>query len=100
MLVAEGLCDNDTVLIEVNNSNAGLSAIAPYQWKMTGPNSIEIEEEKILASEAFDVLGRKCPVETESNGASSLISFSSNASFIKIETTNGTTIIRVPFFLN
>ena len=100
MLVAEGLCDTDTVLIAVNNVNAGLTATAPFQWKMTGPNTIEIGEEKIIAAEAFDVLGRKCPLEIENKGSTSLISFSSNASFIKIETTNGTTIIRVPFFLN
>ena len=100
MLVAEGLCDTDTVLIAVNNANAGLTATAPFQWKMTGPNTIEIGEEKIIAAEAFDVLGRKCPLEIENKGSTSLISFSSNASFIKIETTNGTTIIRVPFFLN
>ncbi len=100
MLVAEGLCDTDTVLIAVNNANAGLTATAPFQWEMTGPNTIEIGEEKIIAAEAFDVLGRKCPLEIENKGSTSLISFSSNASFIKIETTNGTTIIRVPFFLN
>ncbi len=100
MLVAEGLCDTDTVLIAVNNANAGLTATAPFQWEMTGPNTIEIGEEKIKAAEAFDVLGRKCPLEIENKGSTSLISFSSNASFIKIETTNGTTIIRVPFFLN
>ena len=100
MLVAEGLCDTDTVLIAVNNANAGLTATAPFQWKMTGPNTIEIGEEKIIAAEAFDVLGRKCPLEIENKGSTSLISFSSNASFIKIETANGTTIIRVPFFLN
>ena len=100
MLVAEGLCDTDTVLIAVNNANAGLTATAPFQWKMTGPNTIEIGEEKIIAAEAFDVLGRKCPLEIENKGSTSLISFSSNASFIKIETTNGTTIIRVPFFIN
>jgi hypothetical protein len=100
MLIAEGLCDTDTVLINVNSSNAGLSGIAPFQWKMTGPYSIEIEGNKIIAAEAYDVLGRKCPLAVENNGIFSLLSFSNNTSFIKMETTNGTTIIRVPFLLN
>ena len=100
MLIAEGLCDTDTVLINVNSSNAGLSGIAPFQWKMTGPFSIEIEGNKIIAAEAYDVLGRKCPLAVENNGVFSLLSFSNNTSFIKMETTNGTTIIRVPFLLN
>lgn len=100
MLVAEGACDTDTVLLNVNSSNAALTATAALQWKMTGPNSIEIGGEKIVAAEAFDVLGRKCPIEIENNGVKSLLSFSNNASFIKMETTNGTTVIRVPFFLN
>ncbi len=100
LLVAEGLCDTDSVLIEVTNANAGVSATAPFHWKMTGPNSIEIRGEKNLAVEAFDVLGRKCPIEIENNGVNSLLSFSNNAAFIKIETTNGSTIIRVPIFLH
>jgi hypothetical protein len=100
MLVAEGECDTDTVLLNVNSSNAVLTATAAFQWKMTGPNSIEIEGGKVVAAEAFDVLGRKCPLEIENNGANSLLSFSYNASFIKMESTNGTIIIRVPFYLN
>ena len=100
LLVAEGLCDTDSVLIEVTNANAGVSATAPFHWKMTGPNSIEIRGEKNLAVAAFDVLGRKCPIEIENNGVNSLLSFSNNAAFIKIETTNGSTIIRVPIFLH
>lgn len=100
MLVAEAECDTDTVLLNVNSSNAALTATAAFQWKMTGPNSIEIGGEQVVAAEAFDVLGRKCPIEIENNGVNSLLSFSNNTSFIKIQTTNGTTIIRVPFFLN
>lgn len=100
MLVAEGECDTDTVLVNVNSSSAALSTSAPFHWKMTGSNSIEIIAEEILAVEAFDVLGRKCPIEIEMKGGNSLLSFSNNTSFIKMETTTGTTIIRVPVFLN
>jgi hypothetical protein len=100
MLIAEGLCDTDTVLINVNSSNAALTATATFQWKMTGPYTIEIEGNNIIAAEAYDVLGRKCPLEIENNGVHSLLSFSKNTSFIKMETTNGTTVIRAPFFLN
>jgi hypothetical protein len=100
MLIAEGLCDTDTLLIDVNVAGAGLNNVSDLQWKMTGPYSIEIEGNKIISADAFDVLGRKYPLEIENNGVSSLLSFSNNTSFIKIETTNGTTIIRVPFFLN
>jgi hypothetical protein len=100
MLIAEGLCDTDTLLIDVNVAGAGLNNVSDLQWKMTGPYSIEIEGNKIISADAFDVLGRKYPLEIENNGVSSLLSFSNNTSFINIETTNGTTIIRVPFFLN
>jgi hypothetical protein len=100
MLIAEGLCDTDTLLIDVNVAGAGLNNVSDLQWKMTGPYSIEIEGNKIIAAEAYDVLGRKCPLEIENNGGFSLLYFSKNTSFIKMETTNGTTIIRVPFFLN
>lgn len=100
LLIAEGLCDTDTVLVNVTSSNAALTATAALQWNMTGPNTIEIEGGKVVAAEAFDILGRKCPIEIENNGANSVLSFSNKASFIKLETTNGTTTIRVPFYLN
>ena len=100
LLIAEGLCDTDTVLVNVTSSSAALTATAALQWNMTGPNTIEIEGGKVVAAEAFDILGRKCPIEIENNGANSVLSFSNKASFIKLETTNGTTTIRVPFYLN
>ena len=100
MLIAAGLCDSDTLLINVNNPNAGLTSTTTVRWKMTGPNSIQIEGDKILAAEAFDLLGRNCPTETEKNGGNNLLYFAKNAAFIKLKTSQGSTIIRVPFYLN
>lgn len=100
VLIAEGLCDSDTLLIEVNNPNAGLTTLTPLHWKMTGPNSIEVGADQICTVEAFDLLGRKCPIQKENNSVNEVYYFSNHTSFLKLETTNGTTIIRVPYYFN
>lgn len=100
MLVAEGLCDTDTVIIEVNNPNAGLEDYSFLTWKMTGPNAIQIEADQIQTVKAFDLMGRKCPFTIENVDKKMLLQFAKNTAFIKIETTTGTTVIRVPVMLN
>ena len=100
LLVAEGLCDTDTVIIEVNNPNAGLEDNSFLTWKMTGPNAIQMEGNQILAAEALDLIGRKCPFTIEIVDKNTLFQFAKNTAFIKIETPSGTTVIRVPVMLN
>lgn len=100
MLVAEGLCDTDTVLIEVNNPNAGLEDNSFLTWNMTGPNAIQMEADQILTVAAFDLIGRKCPFTIENVDNKMLLQFAKNTAFIRVETTTGTTVIRVPVMLN
>ena len=100
MLVAEGLCDTDTVIIEVNNPNAGLEDNSILTWNMTGPNAIQMEADQILTVAAFDLIGKKCPFTIENVDKKMLLQFAKNTAFIRVETTTGTTVIRVPVMLN
>lgn len=100
MLVAEGLCDTDTVIIEVNNPNAGLEDNSFLTWKMTGPNAIQMKGDQIQTVEAFDLIGRKCPFTIENVDKKVLLQIAKNTAFIRVETTTGTTVIRVPVMLN
>lgn len=100
MLVAEGLCDTDTVIIEVNNPNAGLEDNSFLTWNMTGPNAIQMEADQILTVAAFDLIGKKCPFTIENVDKKMLLQIAKNTAFIRVETTSGTTVIRVPVMLN
>lgn len=100
MLVAEGLCDTDTVIIEVNNPNAGLEDNSFLTWKMTGPNAIQIVADQILTVAAFDLIGRICPITIENVNKKTLLRIAKNTAFIRVETPTGTTVIRVPVMLN
>lgn len=100
MLVAEGLCDTDTVIIEVNNPNAGLEDNSFLTWNMTGPNAIQMEADQILTVAAFDLIGKKCPFTIENVDKKMLLQIAKNTAFIRVETTTGTTVIRVPVMLN
>lgn len=100
LLVAEGLCDTDTVIIEVNNPNAGLEDNSILTWNMTGPNAIQMEADQILTVAAFDLIGKKCPFTIENVDKKMLLQFAKNTAFIRVETTTGTTVIRVPVMLN
>ncbi|MEY4804245.1 MAG: hypothetical protein RL331_764 [Bacteroidota bacterium] len=100
MLIAEGLCDTDTVLIDVNNSSAGLSNASHIQWKVTGPQQIELYGTLIGAIEAFDVVGKTQNIMQEEMANGSRITFPVNTSFLRVQTPNEATTIRIPYLLN
>lgn len=100
MLIAEGLCDTDTVLIDVNNSSAGLSNASQIQWKVTGPQQIELFGACFGAIEAFDVVGKTQNITREEMANGSRINFHVNTSFLRVQTPNETTTIRIPYLLN
>jgi hypothetical protein len=100
MLIAEGLCDTDTVLIDVNNSSAGLSNASQIQWKVTGPQQIELYGTLIGAIEAFDVVGKTQNIMQEEMANGSRITFPVNTSFLRVQTPNEATTIRIPYLLN
>jgi hypothetical protein len=100
MLIAEGLCDTDTVLIVVNNSSAGLSNASQIQWKVTGPQQMELFGTLIGAIEAFDVVGKTQNIMREEMANGSRITFPVNTSFLRVQTPNEATSIRIPYLLN
>ncbi|MDP4800199.1 MAG: hypothetical protein NWR49_06490 [Crocinitomicaceae bacterium] len=100
MLIAEGLCDTDTVLIDVNNSSAGLSNASQIQWKVTGPQQMELYGTLIGEIEAFDVVGKTQHIMREDLSNGSRITFPVNTSFLRVQTPNEATTIRIPYLLN
>ena len=100
MLIAEGLCDTDTVLIDVNNSSAGLSNASQIQWKVTGPQQMELYGTLIGEIEAFDVVGKTQNIMREEMANGSRITFPVNTSFLRVQTPNEATTIRIPYLLN
>jgi hypothetical protein len=100
MLIAEGLCDTDTVLIDVNNSSAGLSNASQIQWKVSGPQQMELYGAFFGEIEAFDVVGKTQNIMREEMANGSRITFPVNTSFLRVQTPNETTTIRIPYLLN
>lgn len=99
MLVANGLCDTDTLLIDVNVAGAGLNNRSQLQWKAVGSQQIEVYESTLGEISAFDLMGRalQCTVESIPTGVR--INFPANATFLKIQTHAVTTTLRVPLLL-
>lgn len=99
MLVANGLCDTDTLLIDVNVAGAGLNNVSLLQWKAVGPQQIEIYDSSFGEISAFDLLGRalQCTIETIPTGVR--ISYPANTTFLNIQTPAQTTTLRVPLLL-
>lgn len=100
MLIAEGLCDTDTVLIDVNNSSAGLSTASQIQWKVTGPQQIDLFGACFGEIEAFDVVGKTQNIMREEMANGSRITFPVNTAFLWVQTSNEATTIRIPYLLN
>jgi len=100
MLIAEGLCDTDTVLIEVNNPGAGFSELGSIQWKWIKPTQIDVYSSSNLEIQAIDLLGKVLSTEREAIQNGTRLTFGPSTSFLRINTPNEATIIRVPYLLN
>lgn len=100
MLIAEGLCDTDTVLVNVNSSNAGLSALGNFQWKWINPLQIEIYSLSLGEIQAIDLLGKVLSNDREAIQNGIRITFAANTSFLRVVTQNESTIIRIPYLIN
>jgi hypothetical protein len=100
MLVAEGLCDTDTVLVDVNVSSAGLSAPCDIQWKWINPFQIEIYSSSIVEIQTADLMGKVLGFQSENMQKGRRITIPKNTSFLRINTLNESTILRVPYLLN
>lgn len=99
MLVVNGFCDTDTVLIDVNVAGAGLNISSHLQWKAAGPQQIEVYDSSFGEISAFDLLGRTLQSEVEKIPAGVRISYPANTTFLNIQTHAGTTTLRVPVVL-
>jgi hypothetical protein len=100
MLIAEGLCDTDTVLIEVNHSGAGLSNPSQVQWKLTGPQQIELFGTCFGEIVAYDVVGKTQNIIREEMASGCRITFPANTAFFSVQTPTATTTLRIPYLLN
>jgi hypothetical protein len=100
MLIAEGLCDTDTVLVDVNISSAGLSNPSQIQWKVTGPQQMELIGASFGEIEAFDLVGRTQNIIREDLSNGCRITFPANTAFLRVRSSNESTTIRIPYLLN
>jgi len=100
MLIAEGLCDTDTVLVDVNISSAGLSNPSQIQWKVTGPQQMELIGASFGEIVAFDLVGRTQNIIREQMSNGCTITFPANTAFLRVQTSNESTTIRIPYLFN
>jgi hypothetical protein len=100
MLIAEGLCDTDTIIVDVNVSSAGLSAPCALQWKWISPVQIEIYSSSIVEIQAIDLMGKVLGFQSENIQKGRRITFAANTSFLRIYTSNEALTLRIPYLLN
>lgn len=100
MLIATGLCDTDTVLIDVNNPNAEVNELSELQWKQIGPQQIIINQMLATKVEALDRLGKLLPVHFHTNTVSTEILYPEKAFILKIQTSNQAFFLKIPQRIN
>ncbi|MFM6947002.1 MAG: DUF4886 domain-containing protein [Flavobacteriales bacterium] len=100
MLIATGLCDTDTVLIDVNNPNAQVKEFSALQWKQIGPQQIAINGHANLIIEAFDQIGKSLPVSFQNTPNTTEISYPANTFILKIETGTQHFFLKIPLQIN
>lgn len=96
MLVAVGLCDTDTVLIQVNNPNAYVNELTDYQWMQTGPQQLRLTGLAFRNVEAFDQLGKTLKVNFQTDQNTLEISYPKQTFILKIETDKHIFMMKTP----
>ena len=100
MLIATGLCDTDTVLIDVNNPNAQVNALQGLQWKQTGPQQIMLNGMIATKVEAYDQLGKTLNVNFQTTAHSTEISYPEKVFILKIDTDQQQFFLKIPQQIN
>ena len=100
MLIATGLCDTDTVLIDVNNPNAQVNELQDLEWKQTGPQQISIKGQAITNIDGYDQLGKSLPVNFQKTSDITDISYPVNTFILKIDTDKQQFFLKIPQRIN
>lgn len=100
MLIATGLCDTDTVLIDVNNPNAQVNELQDLEWKQTGPQQISIKGQAITNIDGYDQLGKSLPVNFQKTSDITEISYPVNTFILKIDTDKQQFFLKIPQRIN
>ena len=100
MLIATGLCDTDTVLIDVNNPNAQVNELQDLEWKQTGPQQITIKGQAITNIDGYDQLGKSLPVNFQKTSDITEISYPVNTFILKIDTDKQQFFLKIPQRIN
>lgn len=100
MLIATGLCDTDTVLIDVNNPNAQVNEFPALEWKQTGNHQITIKGQAITNIDGYDQLGKSLPVYFQKTLDLTEISFPVNTFILKIDTDKQQFFLKIPQRIN
>lgn len=100
MLIATGLCDTDTVLIDVNNPNAQVNDFQSLEWKQTGNHQIRIKGQAITNIDGYDQLGKSLPVYFQKTSDITEISFPVNTFILKIDTDKQHFFLKIPQRIN
>jgi hypothetical protein len=100
MLIATGLCDTDTVLIDVNNPNALVNEFPALEWKQTGNHQITIKEQAITNIDGYDQLGKSLPVYFQKTSDLTEISYPVNTFILKIDTNKQLFFLKIPQRIN
>jgi hypothetical protein len=96
MLIATGLCDTDTLLIDVNLSSAtGLDLeTLQYEWKAGA--AVQIFSSDFNTIRGFDLLGKEVALVIEKGQNGLLIAYPSTCFMLQMANENQNYVLRTP----
>jgi hypothetical protein len=97
MLVATGLCDTDTLLIDVNNPNASILELDKIQYQWNTNRSVRLFTTDVDEMKGFDLLGNEVYLEIEKGQNELLISYPSTCFILQFSSENQTFGLRTPY---
>lgn len=100
MLVATGLCDTDTLLIDVNNPNASSLAIDPIQYQWKANHSILLFKTAFDQIKGYDLLGKELHLEFQQGPNGLIIVYPPNCFLLQLMIENQSISLRTPYSID
>jgi hypothetical protein len=96
MLIATGLCDTDTLLIDVNLSSAASLDLETLQYQWKAGAALQLFSSDFNTIKGYDLLGKEVPLVIEKGQKGLFIAYPTTCFMIQLAKENQNYVLRTP----
>jgi hypothetical protein len=97
MLIATGLCDTDTLFIDVNLSGAAGLNLETLQYEWKPDTTLQLYSSEFNSIKGYDLLGKEVSLEIEKGQNGFLIAYPTTCFMLQLASKNQNFVLRTPY---